>query len=161
MNQSNRRCSVKREDLLDNVTEWAEKLKALGDVWGALSWHVERYDGDGDSLARCGEMLGMIIADYAGLIQDTVTENMSSFVGLDKNVVFPLANCQEVYEWSSKHRHDPDICHIDYQLKELTSFIMSAAMPAIRLKNSFEELKKEIIAQHKNAPAAVSAAAGA
>lgn len=151
----------KREDMLDNITEWTGKLKALGEVWGALSWHVDRYDGDGDVLARCGEMLGMIIMDYAGLIEDVITENRHSFVDLDKNVVFPLARCQEVYEWSSEHRHDPDICHIDYQLKELTDFIHNAATPAIGLKNDFEALKKEIMAQQKKAPAAVSAAAGA
>ena len=149
------------ERVTDNLADWAGKLKALGEVWGTLSWHEAQGHGSSDALEMCGETLGSIIMDYAEMIETTVNENIGSFIDLDKNVVFPLARCQEVYEWSSKHRHDPDICHIDCQLKQLTDFIHNAATPAIGLKNDFEDLKKEIMAQQKKAPAAVAAAAAA
>lgn len=149
------------EKITDDLIDWAGKLKALGEVWGTLSWHEAQGHVSSDTLETCGETLGSIIMDYAELIENTVTENLSSFVDLDENVVFPLARCQEVYDWASKNRHTPDVSHIDYQLKELEAFMETAALPAIRLKNGFEELKKEIMAQKKSAPAAVSAAAGA
>lgn len=151
----------KSEDIADNLREWAGKIKTLGEAWGALSWHVERYDGDGDSLARCGEILGMIIGDYAGLIEDTVTENIGLFHDLGKNINFPLARCQEVYDFIKDTKRPEDIIAIDFRLNELTDFIHNAATPAVGLKNDFEDLKKEIMAQQRKAPATVSAAAGA
>lgn len=139
----------KREDMADNLIEWAGKIKALGEVWGALSWHVDRYDGDTDALGRCGETLGTIIGDYAGMIEDTVTEDMS----FDKNGVNPLAGCQEAYDFIGKTRRVEDLIAVDSRLQELSSFISNAAVPAIGLKNDFEALKKEILAKQESAAA--------
>jgi hypothetical protein len=149
------------EDMADNLIEWAAKIKALGDVWGALAWHVEKYDGDIDALTRCGETLGSIIGDYAGFIQDTVTENIEFFFDKEKSVVSPLARAQEVYDSIDKNRQTEDLPAIDYQLKELLSFTENAAMPVMRLQDRFKELKEDIMTKQKSAPAAVSAAAGA
>lgn len=149
------------EDMADNLIEWAGKMKALGEVWGALSWHVDRYDGDGEALTHCGETLGMIIGDYAGLIEDTVTENLSIIRHPDENIVSPLAKCKEAYDFIGKARRVEDLIVIDQCIKELKSFFENMSMPAVRLTSSFEALKKEIMAQQENAPAAVSAAAGA
>ncbi|MFA5089148.1 MAG: hypothetical protein WC552_08985 [Candidatus Omnitrophota bacterium] len=144
----------KKEELRDNVIEWAAKIKALGDAWGALSWHVNLYDGDRDALARCGEYLGMILMDYAGLIEDVITENWDCFVDTDQNIMFPLARCQEVCDFIGKTRQIGDLTAIDSQLAALTSFLEDTVLPAMRLKHSFEDMKNEIIAQHKNAPVA-------
>jgi len=147
--------------VVDGLIDWATKIKTLGEVWGAISWHEAKGNGGTDTLERCGETIGSIIADYAEMIEDTVMENSKSFVDLGKNIVFPLTRCKEVYEWSSKNSHGPDVLHIDHQLKELGSFIENAALPAMQLKNAFEDLKKDILSKQKSAPEAVSAAAGA
>ena len=144
----------KKEELWDNVIEWADKIGALGDAWGTLSWEVYQHDGDFDALDLCGEYLGMILLDYAGLIKDTMTENGNCFVDTDKNIVFPLAKCQEVCDFIGKNRHIGDLTAIDSQLAALTAFLEDAVLPAMRLKHSFEDMKNEIIAQHKNAPVA-------
>lgn len=150
-----------QEDMADNLIEWAGKMKALGEIWGALSWHIDRYKGDDEALVHCGETLGSIIMDYAGLIEDTVTDNFKHFHDLDKKIVLPLARCREVYDFIGKTRRVEDLSAINYQIGELRSFTENAALPVMRMQNLFEDLKKEIMTQQKSAPAAVSAAAGA
>lgn len=133
---------------IDDLVSWAKKVKVLGEVWGTLSWHENRQPGS-EVLESCGETLGDIIMDYADLIEKTATKNSKSFVDLDENIVFPLARCQEVYDYARKNVNSPDVSHIDYQLKELDSFIHDAAMPACQLKKKFESLREEIVKAKK------------
>lgn len=135
-------------NLIDDLVSWAKKVKVLGEVWGTLSWHENRQHGS-EVLESCGETLGDIIIDYADLIETAATENSKSFVDMDENIVFPLARCQEVYDHASKNVNSPDVSHIDYQLKELDSFIQNAAMPACELKKKFESLRKEVLEAKK------------
>lgn len=150
-----------QEDMADNLIEWAGKIKAIGEVWGALAWHVRHYDGDDDALLGCGETLGCIIGDYAGMIEDTITENFDVFHDLDKKTVLPLARCREVYDFVKNTKRPEDIIAIDFRLNELTDFIKDVAIPAIGLKDDLLALRKSLATKQKSAPAAETAAAGA
>jgi hypothetical protein len=154
-----------REDMADNLIEWAGKMKALGEVWGALSWHVDRYDGDTDALARCGETLGTIIGDYAGMIEDTVTEEISSFFDYirDKNVVFPLADVQKACALLREGGFflQTTLDSINCQLSTIEAFEQKAIVPILTLKEELEMMKKKFHPPRKSAPTAESAAAGA
>ncbi len=147
--------------VIDDLTEWARKLKVLGNVLESLARHENNGHGADNTLESCGEVLGDIIMDYAELIEETVMEHRESFVNHDENVVFPLARCQEVYDFIGKARRIEDLAAIDFRVKELGAFIEDAAVPAMRLKTAFETLRKEILAEEKRISVAESAAATA
>jgi len=144
----------------DDLIDWAGKLKALGEVWGALSWHEGAEHGGTEVLARCGEVLGNIVMDYAELIEDTVNQNIDSFLKPGEDVAFPLARCQEVYDFVKGTKFsDPTLIDaILFQLKQLDEFIETTATPAIQMRTRFDELRKELIARKKPSPAAASVA---
>lgn len=150
------------EDAMDNLIEWAGKIKALGEAWASLSWHVNRYNGDVWALSHCGETLGSIIGDYAGFIEDTVTENMrSSKDDSADSIAKGLARCREVYEFIGDTRRPEDLLAIDCRLNELSAFIIRSAAPAMKLKEDFLSLRNSIIAEQKKEPAAEATAGGA
>ena len=151
------------EKITDDLVDWAGKLKALGEVWGTLSWHENQGHVSSCTLEMCGEALGSIIQDYAEMIEYTVTENIQSIVNLDKDIVARLDSCRKFYNRiKDGHWCPADISVIDFRLNELTSFINGAAIPAIGLKEDFTVLRKSIQTRLKEkAPAGVSAAAGA
>ncbi len=141
---------------VDDLTDWAGKIKALGEVWSALSWHEnESREGGGGSQALewCGEKLGEIIMDYAELIEVTIHENSKSFVDLDGSVVFPLAHHQDglriLYEGAFNEEGTKD--QIEQHIKELDAFSENASIPAMRLRNQFEDLKKKVLNRQKKA----------
>ncbi|MFH1857325.1 MAG: hypothetical protein ABH845_00250 [Candidatus Omnitrophota bacterium] len=141
-------------DVRDDVIDWAEKMKALGEAWGALSWHVDRYDGDSEALARCGETLGRIITEYAELIENAVIE-----YGIKKN---PLARYEETLKWIEDSKGEGGSAGvINYEIKSIADFIHTVALPAFDLKQRFEEMKKKYPVKQESDPAAESAAAGA
>jgi len=79
-----RQCPFASNGLIDNLIDWSEKLKALGEVWSALSWH----DNNGtttETLQIYGETLGRIVADYADLINNAVQDSAVIFFNHDKN----------------------------------------------------------------------------
>lgn len=151
------------EEITDDLIDWAGKLKALGEVWGTLSWHEGQGHVSSCTLEMCGEALGSIIADYAEMIEYTVAENSQAIVKLDKDTAGRLAGCRRLYDRIKNGHHCPaDVTSIDLRLKELTDFIHTAATPAVGLKEDFLELRKSIQKRlNEKAPAAVSAAAGA
>lgn len=149
--------SVTGGDVRDDVIDWAGKLKVLGDAWGALSWHVDRYDGDSEALTRCGETLGRIIMEYAELIENAVIEH-----GITKQ---PLARYEETLKWIEDSKGGGGSAGvINYEIKSIDDFIHTVAVPAFDLKQRFEEMKRKYPVKPEQevfAPAAVSAAAGA
>jgi len=161
MADEEKRVPFQTGDKIEDMMSYARKLNALGDLLQTLFWIGNACDTGQAELQRFGQELGWIMQDYSQALEIMLDESSCSFVDLDKNVVFPLGRCQEVYDFIGNNRRKEDICAVDYHLQELNNFIENAAMPAMRLKNSFEDLKKEMLAGNKSAPEAVRAAAGA
>lgn len=161
MTESEERKPFQSDNVMEDIYGYARKMRALGEAWGALSWHENNGHGSTAALENCGEALGEIVMDYAGAIEILLDEIRKSVVDLDQNVVFPLPQCQKVYDFIGANRRKEDLCAVDYRVQELKSFIENTALPAIKLKADFEDLKKEILNKQKSAPEAVGAAAGA
>jgi hypothetical protein len=124
-------CGI-REDLID----WATKLKALGQVWGALSWHENQGDGVTVTLEACGEALGSIVMDYAELIETAAQE--------DERRVFPFEWHEEVLEWIADSEGGGGSAGvITVHQRLIDDFIRTVATPAFSLKNRFDEMKKK------------------
>lgn len=157
MEKEEERIPFQTDDIVEDMMGYARKLGALGELISAYSWLSNESNKGEEDFMRCAQELGMIIKDYAEGLDILLKKANHSFVDIDKNIVFSLTHCQEVYEFTSQHKHKPDVYHIDYQMKELDSFIHNAAMPAFDLKNKFESLRNEII--KNNAGKSVSAAA--
>lgn len=150
MTEREERKPFQSDNVMEDIYTYARKMKALGEAWGALSWHENNGHGSTTALENCGEALGEIVMDYAGAIEILLDEIGKSVVDLDQNIVFPLAGCREAYDFIGATRRKEDLCAVDYRLKELTSFIENAAVPAISLKNAFEDLKKDILNKPKS-----------
>lgn len=131
-------------DIIEDMMGYARKLGALGEIIAAYSWISKESRLGEEEFMHCADELGMIIKDYAEGLNILLKKQNHSFVDLEKNVVFSLEGCKEVYEIISKHKHSSDMYQVDNQLKELAAFIHNAAIPAIDLKNKFESLQKEI-----------------
>jgi hypothetical protein len=146
-------------NVIDDVSDWAGKIKALGEVWSALSWHEnESREGGGGSQALewCGEKMGEIIMDYAELIEVTIAKNGKFFIDPDGiNVVFPLTAHQNSLKmlYQGAFNEEGTIDHIERSIKELDAFSENASIPAMRLRNQFEDLKKKVLGGPEKAPA--------
>jgi hypothetical protein len=144
-------------DIRDDLIDWASKLKTLGEVWGALSWHEARGGGSTDALETCGETLGRIIMEYAERIEKTITEK-----GINHD---PLAFHRESLEWIEDTKGGGGSAGIiNCNLLMLDEFIKTVSLPAFDLKERYKAMKKKYPVkpeQEAFAPAAVSAAAGA
>ena len=142
-------------DVRDDVIDWADKLKALGEIWGALSWHVDRYSGDSEALIHCGETLGRITRDYAELIENAAIE-----YGINRR---PLARYEETLKWIEDSKGGGGSAGvINYEIKSIDDFIHTVAVPAFDLKQRFEEMKRKYPVKPEEevfAPAAEAAAA--
>jgi len=132
-------------DVIEDMMGYAQKLNALGDVVMTMSWLHEAHNVGEAEFLRFGQDLGEIIQDYADALHIMLYKESLNFVDREKEVVFPLGQCREVYNFIGKTRRKEDLCAVDYRLKELDEFIEKAAVPAINLKNDFEQLRKEIL----------------
>jgi len=137
-------------DLAEDLSDWALKVKALGGVLSALAWLEKNNKSGSDWFVAYGEYFGEIIQDYAEFIETAVHDNISIIRG-QGNYEAELANHQEIYEKLKDTNWREDIYVIDSHLKSLSCFIHDASLPAIDLKNKFEGLKKNIMAQHTKA----------
>ena len=136
-------------DLGSVLIDWAGKLKAMGHILSCLAWHEKKPGSGTEALCLQGEELGGIISDYAEFIETATEDNLARIHGLEGNAVKQLARCQEVYDFVKNTNRPEDICAIDYRIREMTDFINNISLPAIDLKNSFEDLKKSIIAEQE------------
>lgn len=158
MKERKERKPFQSDDVIEDLMGYARKLKALGEVWGTLSWHEGAGHVSSSILETCGEEMGSIIKDYAEAIEIMFENNQCLFVERDKNIVFPITNHQEAFEWLSKTPGQQDIYSVGYHLSQLKEFRADAVMPVFDLINKFEDLLKK---KQESAPVAVSAAAGA
>ncbi|MGV8059683.1 MAG: hypothetical protein AB2L12_16935 [Smithellaceae bacterium] len=133
------------DSLADDLIDWASKLNALGYILGSLVWNESKPDSGTEALNWHGESLGMIISDYAAFIETAVEDNFGQINGLEGNAVKQLARWQEVYDFIKNTKRPEDIYAIDHQLHELSDFIHNISVPAISLKNDFDDLKKSLI----------------
>jgi len=136
----------------DNLIDWAGKLKALGEVWGALSWYENEHGGS-QTLESCGETLGSIVMDYAELIETAVNENNSND--------FPSAWHEGVLKWIEESKGEGGSAGvIDTHIRLIDDFCRTVATPAFLLRNRFAEMKKKYPIKQENASEARTEAAG-
>ncbi len=147
--------------LIDDLDAWSRKLQVLGGAVSTIAWYKSRNVDSDCFFETQGETLGQIIEDYAKAIELTIEKNAAIFSDRKENIDILIKGCQETYDIVSKNRHISDICAIDRRVAELDEFLKGALVPAMRLKNNFETLKREILAINKKAPEAVAAAEGA
>jgi len=132
-------------DVIEDMMGYARKLNALGDVVMTMFWLHEAHNVGEAEFSRFGQGLGDIIMDYADALHIMLYKESVNFVDREKEVVFPLGRCREVFDFIGKNRRKDDLCAIDYRVKELDEFIKNTAIPAIQLKSDFEQLRKEIL----------------
>jgi hypothetical protein len=125
-------------------------------VWSALSWHESsEQDGGTETLDTCGEILGEIIMDYSGALEIMLEEHNSLVVYRDNNIVFPIAEFQEAFEWLNKTPDHQDIFLVGDYLRRLKEFRANEIMPVFDLIMKLEDLLKK---KQASTPAAGSAA---
>lgn len=147
-------------DLREDLDSWSRRLQALGGVVGALSWYEGKTGGPISVFENHGEALGWIIEDYAKAIELTIDKNRDVFFNAKESVSSLMRGCQETYDIISKNQNISDIYVLDCRLKELDKFLKEVLVPAMHLKNAFEDLKKDILKNSKQAPEVVAAVGG-
>jgi len=135
-------------DLAEDLSDWAWKVKALGGILSAFLWHESRGAGGTGALRQHGEAFGEIIKDYAEFIETSVSDNISRIRG-QESAETQLVNHQEVYASLKDTKRHEDIYVIDQHLHGLSSFIQNHAMPAIKLRSDFEDIKKRLTAKQQ------------
>ena len=143
--KQNRPCD--NESLTEKLDDWAWKLEALGGIIGALCWHEKNTPLGGTiALTEYGEAYGQIIIEYADLIRTAVCENVG-----EKNAQELISRLGEACELLKNSKSPNDIYIIDMHLQQLDSLIANLTAPALELKNSFESIKKNLMAGGKKA----------
>ncbi len=148
-------------DTMKDMMSYARKLNALGDVVMTMCWLQKAHNIGEPEFFRFGQELGNIIQDYAQGLQIMLDKADADFYDREKLFIPPLERLQEVYDFIVKTRRKEDLCAVNNSMQTINSFIESAAIPAFRLKNNFEALKKDILSENKSTPEAVAVAAGA
>ncbi|MDQ5987996.1 MAG: hypothetical protein CSYNP_03749 [Syntrophus sp. SKADARSKE-3] len=161
MEEREERIPFQTGDLIEDMLSYARKLNALGEAFATMFWIQNCKNVGAEGFARFGEELGYIIQDYSQGLEIMIDNAKLSFIDRNDDRVFPLGRFQEVLDFIGKTRRPEDIVAVNHHLNELDSFIEDTMVPAIRLKTSFESLRKEIMGNKKTAPEAVVAAAGA
>lgn len=139
----------RRDDLIEDMQHYARKLKSLGGIFEVLSWQLDHECGDPETLRWYGEDLGAIIMDYAEALETLLEENENSFIDREKNIVFPIAETLEAYEWLSKAPRDEFLTEV--HLGKLNEFLSKEITPVFDLRLKFEELLKEKMSRIKAA----------
>lgn len=128
-------------DLAENLDDWAWKLEALGGIIGALCWHEQNTPGT-NALPDYGEAYGQIIIEYAQLIRKAACENRG-----EENAETLISDLQEAYNLLKNSKTPEDIYIIDRHLKALSELFDTVIRPALELKNSFEDIKRELLSK--------------
>ena len=158
---------------LDPVFDSRGELENLSGILGAIIHLMGKPDEELDYLqtllldiqetvANCAEALAGAIEKMKIVDRSEATKSAAA-VDPDKNVFSRLARLREFYDSlkDSERPEDADVLTIHLRLNELSSFIINAANPAIRLKEDFLALLNDIAARQKTPAATVAAAAGA
>jgi len=127
--------------LAENLDDWAWKLEALGGIIGALCWHEQNTPGT-NALPEYGEAYGQIIIEYAQLIRKAACENRD-----EENAETLISDLQEAYNLLKNSKTPEDIYIIDRHLKALSELFDTVIRPALELKNSFEDIKRELLSK--------------
>jgi hypothetical protein len=145
-------------DVVDDIIDWAGKLKVLGEVWGTLSWHEKSGHGSTDILENSGEILGSIITDYAELIENTISHSHKN----GEIIVNSLKRYEETLQWIENSKGQGGSAGvIDLDMQSLDRFIATVTQPAYLMKKRFAEMKKKYPIKHETASETVSAASEA
>jgi len=127
--------------LAENLDDWAWKLEALGGIIGALCWHEQNTPGT-NALPEYGEAYGQIIIEYAQLIRKAACENRD-----EENAETLISDLQEAYNLLKNSKTPEDIYIIDRHLKALSELFDTVIRPALELKKSFEDIKRELLSK--------------
>lgn len=143
----------------DDIMDWVTKVQAMNEAINALLWYETREGAKGgaEAISWHGETLCGILGNYAEAIELKLHENWELFGDIENRVVFPLNKFQYEYGCVKETSQPSAIRCIDENLKKLTDFIDNAAVPALHLKNAFEEVKKRILAEQEKAPVTLKA----
>lgn len=165
---------VRVEMDLTPVFDSRSELENLSGILGAILYVMGNPDEVGEredlqtlfayiqeTVANCASALNGAIKEMKSVDRSEATKSAAA-VDPDKNVFSRLARLREFYDSlkDSERPEDADVLTIHLRLNELSSFIINAANPAIKLKEDFLALLNDIAARQKT-PAAESAAAGA
>ena len=83
--EDRKRLTSTNNDLVEDLVDWAGKLKAMGGILASLAWHVKQ-DGDATQLIQCGEAFGEVIQNYAEFIETAVNDNIALIRSGQQNV---------------------------------------------------------------------------
>lgn len=158
---------VRVEMDLTPVFDSRSELENLSGILGAILYVMGNPDEVGEredlqtlfayiqeTVANCAEALNGAIKEMKIVDRSEATKSAAA-VDPDKNVFSRLARLREFYDSlkDSERPEDADVLTIHLHLNELSSFIINAANPAIRLKEDFLALLNDIAARQKTAAA--------
>lgn len=135
--------SVGTGNILDDLDDWASKLKKLGEAVAFLGGSDE-----GEGLILCGEGLGMIIEDYAEAIESALGDKETRKIFHHKgSELFSLSNHQETYEMIRQGAFHPEtaLIRVDKEIEEVDCFLKDIAGKTYDLRSNLKELRKAII----------------
>jgi len=84
-NDFRKKMITRRDDLVEDLLDWALKLKAIGGLVSALAWYEKNYDKSAH-LVEHGEDLGNIINDYAEFIETALNDNIGEIRSIPESI---------------------------------------------------------------------------